>query len=76
MLLEGNFLPDGVAEYALNRSSAKWRDVVNYRWVMKSEPQIYRATNGGRTARIGSAGPKREDPGVSDQTRANTVETG
>ena len=50
--------------------------MVNYHRVIKSEPQIYRATNGGRTSRTGSAGPKREDPGVSDQTRVNTVETG
>ena len=40
---------------------------------MKDETQIYRDINRGRTA---STGSKREDPGISDQTRPNTVKTG
>ena len=40
---------------------------------MKDETQIYRDINRGRTA---STGSKREDPGISDQTRQNTVKTG
>lgn len=50
--------------------------MVNYRRVMKSEPQIYRNINGRRAGRIAKADPKRADPGISDQTRPNTVETG
>ncbi len=50
--------------------------MVNYRRVMRSEPQIYRNINRRRAAGTASTGPKRADPGISDQTRANTVETG
>ena len=50
--------------------------MVNYRRVMRSEPQIYRNINRRRAAGTASPGPKRADPGISDQTRANTVETG
>ena len=49
--------------------------MVNYRRVMRSEPQIYRNINRRRAAGTASTGPKRADPGISDQTRANTVET-